>query len=205
MSLRHVLVLDLETQKSFKEVSASRDQMLEKLKISVVGVYDYADDQYRIYEEKELMVLEKHLREASLVIGFNIRRFDMPVLAPYLFSPVSEFPVLDLLEDIEKVRGHRVSLDSIARPTLNQQKSGSGKDAITLFRENRMEELKRYCLDDVRLTKGIYDYGCQHGKIYFISSRDYQTYEVPVSWKQSAEVMIQKKAERQATFPASLF
>ena len=133
---QNILVLDLETQKSFKEVGKAR---LEKLKISVVGVYDYRADQYSIYEEKEIMRLEDRLRDIDLIIGFNIRRFDMQVLAPYLFTPVENFPVLDLLDDIEKARGHRASLDSIARPTLNQHKSGSGADALTLFKENRMD------------------------------------------------------------------
>lgn len=201
MSAQNIVVLDLETQKSFKEVGkAKRD----KLKISVVGLYDYLTDQFVCYEEKEMMQLEKRLQEAGLVVGFNIRRFDMPVLAPYFFSSVENFAVLDLLEDIEKARGHRASLDSIAGPTLNQHKSGSGTDALLLYKEGRIEELKRYCLEDVRLTKEIYEYGCQHGKVLFTSTWDYKTYEVPVNWKQTACDLIRVLKER-ASFPTSLF
>ena len=59
-----------------------------------------------------------------------------------------------------------------------------------------MEELKKYCFDDVRITKDIYEYGIKHGKIFFISNRDYQTHEVPVSWGNALkEVKEQKKAE----------
>ena len=180
----NIVVLDLETQKSFKDVGKSK---LEKLRISVVGIYDYLTGQYACYEEKEIMELEKRLRDVSLLIGFNIRRFDMPVLAPYLFTPIDSLPVLDLLEDVEKARGHRASLESLAAPTLNQHKSGSGADALVLFKENKWEELKRYCLDDVRLTKDIYEYGCREGKVLFTSSWDYKTYEVPVAWKERSE------------------
>ena len=202
MSAQNIVVLDLETQKSFKEVGKAK---LDKLKISVAGLYDYLTNQFVCYEEKKMMQLEKRLQEAALVVGFNIRRFDMPVLAPYFFTSVENFPVLDLLEDIEKARGHRASLDSIAGPTLNQHKSGSGADALLLFKESRIEELKRYCLDDVRLTKEIYEYGCQKGKVFFTSTWDYKTYEIPVNWKQATADFIHTLKERAPSFPVSLF
>lgn len=201
---KNFLVIDIETQKSFKEVGKSK---LEKLKISCLGVYDYLTDQYYAYEEKEIMQFEKRLREADLVIGFNIRRFDMPVLAPYLFSSIDTIPILDLLEDVEKARGHRASLDSIAGPTLKQHKSGNGADALILFKENKMDELKRYCLEDVRLTKEVFEYGCREGKVQFTSNWDYKTYQIPVDWKNASERACgkNKTAAVEASFPTSLF
>ncbi len=202
---KNMMVLDLETQKSFKEVGKSRMDKLEKLKISVVGVYDYATDEYKIYEENEIMALEKRLKEIDLLIGFNIRRFDLPVLAPYLFVKPEEIPMLDLLDDIEENRGHRASLDSLVRPTLKMQKSGSGLDALTLFKEGKMKELSNYCLDDVRLTKAIYEYGFKKDEVLFTSSWDYKTYTIPVKWKKTTEEMVSKKPTKQESFPSSLF
>ena len=196
------LVLDLETQKSFKEVGRGK---LEKLKISVAGTYDYLTDEFKPSEEKELMLLEKRLQDVDLIIGFNIRRFDLPVLAPYIFTPVEKFPVLDLLDDIEKARGHRASLDSIAALTLKQHKIGSGIEALILFKENRMEELKRYCLKDVSLTKEIYEYGCREGRIFFTSTWDYKTYEILVNWKESTETLARPSTSQKTSFPTSLF
>lgn len=194
--MKNFLVLDLETQKSFTEVG--RDNF-HKLKVSVAGVYDYADDTYRIYHESELMGLEKRMLSAELIIGFNIRRFDLPVLKPYFFTPIEKFPLLDLMEEIEKVRGHRVSLQSVAQATLGTGKSGQGLEAVRLFHEGRMEELKKYCLDDVRITKEIYEYGARDGKIIFTSNRDWKNHEVPVSWGEVRGV------KREAEFPTSLF
>lgn len=203
---KNILVLDLETQKSFKEVGKSKAMSLSKLKVSVVGVYDYLTDQYTAYEEKDIMKLDQRLRSADLIVGFNIRRFDMPVLAPYLFAPVENLPVLDLLDDIEKARGHRASLDSVARATVKQGKSGDGVDALVYFKEGRMEELKKYCLDDVRLTKEVYEYGLKEGKILFTSTWDFKTHEVLVNWRQTAEAFLAKKDEQgKSDFPTSLF
>ncbi len=171
----------------------------------MAGVYDYLTGEYVAYEEKELMILEKRLQNVGMIIGFNIKRFDMPVLAPYLFRPIEQFPVLDLLDVVEKVRGHRASLESLAAPTLKKHKSGSGADALVLFKENKLKELKSYCLDDVRLTKEIYEYGCQHGKVSFTSSWDYHTYEIPVDWQKETEEFLKKPAPSQTSFPSSLF
>lgn len=198
----NILVLDLETQRSFKEVGK---QNLHRLRISIVGTYDYLTQSYESYEEKDLLRLEKRIRETELIVGFNIRRFDLPVLAPYLFMPVEGLPVLDLLETVEKVRGHRASLDSIAQPTLKLRKSGTGMDALSLFQEGKMEELRRYCLDDVRLTKEVYDYGRANGKIYFTSTWDYKTYEIPVHWQQETDGLLRSVKTSKAEFPTSLF
>jgi len=204
MHSKNILVLDVETQKSFKEIGKSKAMGLSKLKVSVLCMYDYLTGTYSSYEEKDMMMLDKRLQAADLIIGFNIRRFDMPVLQPYLFKSVDQFPVLDLLDDIEKARGHRASLDSVARATVKEGKSGDGAEALVLFKEGRMEELKKYCQDDVRLTKNVYEYGCREGKIYFTSTWDFKTYEIPVHWKQATEEFL-KKTSAKTDFPTSLF
>ncbi len=188
-------------QRGFHEVDRKK---LHLLKISVACAYDSKTDSYHAFEEKEVLKLEELLKQADLIVGFNIRDFDLEVLAPYLLTPVKNLPVLDLLVEFEKARGHRIGLQSIAQATLNCSKSGSGWDALKLFREGRLEELKKYCMDDVRITKDIYEYGLKNGRISFISNRDYQTYEVPVSWGNAVRELKEQKKEENP-FPTSLF
>src|SRR3989338_8134994 len=195
------IVLDIETQKGFHEVDRKK---MHLLKVSVACIYDSKTDSYLAFEEKEMLKLEEILKQADLIVGFNIRDFDMEVLAPYLIMPVKNLPVLDLLVEFEKTRGHRISLQSVAQATLNTSKSGSGWDAIKLFREGRLDELKKYCMDDVRITKDLYEYGIKHGKIRFTSNRDYQTYEVPVNWGNALKETKEKK-QTENSFPTSLF
>ena len=195
------VVLDIETQRGFNEVDRKK---IHLLKVSVACIYDSRTDSYVAFEEKEMLKLEEYLKKTDLIVGFNIRDFDMEVLQPYLLTPVKNFPLLDILVEFEKVRGHRISLQSVAQSTLKASKSGSGWDAIQLFKDGKMEELKKYCFDDVRITKDIYEYGIKHGKIFFISNRDYQTHEVQATWGNALkEVKEQKKTEN--AFPTSLF
>lgn len=195
------VVVDVETQKGFNEVDRKK---LHLLKVSVACLYDSRTDQYLAFEEKEMLKFEEYLKKADLIVGFNVRDFDMEVLAPYLITPIKSFPVFDILVEFEKARGHRIGLQSVAQATIGESKSGSGWDAIKYFQEGRFEELKKYCLDDVRITKEVFEYGLKKKKIHFVSNRDYQKYEVPCAWQEVIDsVCTQKKTEN--AFPTSLF
>ena len=173
------IVLDIETQREFSEVEGRKPELLG---VSVVGIYRYTEDRYEAYLESELGRLAPLLQQAEVVIGFNIKRFDMPVLSPYLPYPVSTIPVLDILDDVVKALGHRVSLESLGQATLGRGKSGSGLDALRWFKEGRFDLIKQYCLDDVRLTKEVYDYGKQHGKLFASNRYGPDKLQIPVFW-----------------------
>ena len=179
------IVLDLETQNTFEDVGEHNPGLL---KISIVGTYFYHRNEYRVFEEHELGELEFELSKCSLLIGFNHIRFDLPVLEPYLKQlKIKNLPCLDILECIRRVAGHRVSLNSVAKATLNTKKSGHGLDAIKYWREGNLKELKKYCLDDVKITKEIYDFGREKGEIFFTARDPKYKSRVPVSWNNLIE------------------
>ena len=181
------LVLDLETQRDFNEVAGRKPELLG---ISVAGVYSYADDRYEAYLEADLATaLAPRLQSAELIIGFNIRRFDMPVLQPYLSFSTTTLPVLDIMEEVVKNLGHRLSLDAIAQATLGRGKSGSGLDALRWFKEGRFDLITKYCLDDVRLTKDVYDYGKEHGRLFATSRFGAEKLQIPVFWPERKREM----------------
>jgi len=176
----NIVVLDLETKFTFDEVGG-RDKHAV-LGISVAGLFDYKTGSFSAIEEKDIERLESRLNEAPLVVGFNIKRFDMPVLKPYVkFDPL-KLPMLDIMEEIQNVVGHRVSLDSVAKATLRLGKSGDGLDAIKYFRNGEIDKLKKYCLDDVRITRDVYEYGAKNKEVFFISKLDGSKVKVAVSW-----------------------
>ena len=172
------LVFDVETQKEFSEVGGRGKNHL--LKISVCGVYDYEQDKYLIFEERELPKLGELLQTADQLIGYNSKDFDNAVLQPYFNFDLGQIPHLDILEEIDKVLGHRIKLDDVAQATLGSGKSGDGLKAIQLFRSGRMDELKEYCLDDVRITRQIYEFAIKNHKLLY---RDFFAIkEIPLSF-----------------------
>lgn len=170
------IVLDLETQKSFEEVGGRGKNHL--LKVSVCGIYDYSRDKFEIYEERELPRLAPLLQSADQVIGFNIKQFDFEVLQPYMNFNLMEVPYYDLLEEIQKVAGHKVKLEAVAQATIGSGKSGNGLEALLYYKNGRMEQLKKYCLDDVRVTRDVYNYALKNQKLLY---RDYfSVREIPL-------------------------
>ncbi len=174
------LVFDLETQKSFEEVGSRRPA---DLGVSVCCTYTYSDNAYQDFVESELGRMQNLFLNSKLLIGFNIRRFDLPALQPYFSTPVEAFPIFDILEDLTEKLGHRVSLDSVAQATLNVGKSASGLDAIRFYRENRWDELKSYCRQDVKITKEVFDYGLREGEIFYLSREGNKKIRVAVDWE----------------------
>lgn len=179
MSLGTKLVIDLETQKTFEEVGGRN---YEDLLVSVLGVYRYDIDQYESYLEKELHRFENVLIDCPLIIGFNIRKFDFPVLQRYFKLDTAKLPMLDLMEDITNRLGHRVSLDSVAKATLNVGKTGHGLDAIDFFKAGEWDKLKSYCLNDVKITKEVYEYGIKNGHVYYLSRDGSNRKSVEIDW-----------------------
>ena len=175
-----IIVFDLETKKTFEEVGGKR---FDQLGVTVLGLYDAAKESYEVLEEAQLGSLTNRFIDADLIIGYNIKHFDYPVLQPYVSCDLARLPTLDLLEEIEKTIGHRVGLDNVAKATLGRGKIGSGMDAIYYWRDGKIDLLKKYCLEDVRLTKELYDYGVERGEIFCTSRDGGQKVVIKTPWK----------------------
>ncbi len=174
------VILDLETQKTFREESEPA-----KLGISVVAIYDYATNQGAVFTESELNKLYPILEKSSYIIGYNIRSFDLPVLQAYYPGKVEVFSLLDILDEIKEKIGRRIGLNDVAAATLNEKKTGHGLMAIDYFKEGKWDELKKYCLDDVMVTKKLFDYGLAKGEIYYLNETG--KVAIRVNWKKYME------------------
>jgi DEAD/DEAH box helicase domain-containing protein len=155
------LVFDIETQNFFTDPDVGWDNYAA-LKISVVAAYSYIEDRYYCYEEHEMDKLAELFNDARRIVGFSMNRYDIPVLNNY-FQRIPGAPKLwemervDLLEEIEMATGSRVSLDRLAGTNLGIHKTHPSSAAGALYREGKIEELKEYCVNDVKITKDLYD------------------------------------------------
>lgn len=154
--MKDKLVLDIETKNTFADVGGQ--QNINKLEASLVCVYSYNKDKYFSFWEKDFRELGHLLQNAAMIIGFSINRFDLPVLAKYFNFNVLALPRLDLLEELELSYGSRVSLDILVQTNLNLAKTHHGLDAVRFYAEGNFKELEDYCLQDVKVTKELYDF-----------------------------------------------
>lgn len=162
------IVLDIETQNTFEEVGG---YFTDKLKVSLVGVYYYETGAYESYLEPDLPALFQRLEKGGRIIGYNSIGFDMPVLNNYYTGDLLKLPQLDILREIEKELGHRIKLDDVAKATLGTQKSGHGLQAVTWWKQGKIDEIRQYCLQDVKVTMEVYEFGLKNGYILFDNRR----------------------------------
>ena len=179
------ITFDIETKNFFQDVGSNDPTDLD---ISVVCLHDSADDQYKSFLEGDFNKLWPILEEADMLITWNGDHFDIPLLNKYYPGDLSNIKSLDLMKEIQKVLGRRLKLDTVAGATINMNKSGLSADATTLWQKGEIDKLIKYCIDDVRLTKELYDYAVANKKLKYTElgaikdvKLDTSTWEVPQS------------------------
>jgi DEAD/DEAH box helicase domain-containing protein len=162
------VILDVETKKTFDQVGGF---FPDRLGISFVGVCvresRSSKGQMQSFFEKDIPKLLELLERADVVVGFNIDNFDMQTLVPYYSANIAKIPTLDVMNRIKDSVGHRISLDAVAKETIGAGKIGDGLDAIKYYKNKQWDELEKYCLKDVEVTRDVYDHGLKKGEVKF--------------------------------------
>ena len=180
LSSRLTVVFDLETRRSADEVGGW--DHLHRLGIAVAVACVLEEGRFEVYREDRVGGLVDLLTSAGLVVGFNVKRFDYAVLTGYTGVDHGRFwPTLDLLEDLERRLGHRVSLNQVAGATLGVAKSGNGLESLEWVRQGRLAEVEAYCRKDVEITRDLYLFGRREGFVRCPGEAG-AILEVAVSW-----------------------
>jgi DEAD/DEAH box helicase domain-containing protein len=157
---------DIETKKLFKDITTDNPA---DLGVSVVSVYkrildsNFKESQGQMFSfwEADFSQMWPLFSNADRIIGFNSLSFDVPALiplSPYDFKKLNHF---DILDQIKKVLGFRLSLDAVASQSLGHSKSDIGTNAVLYWQQHSpesLEKLKKYCEMDVLVTRDVYDY-----------------------------------------------
>lgn len=160
----NTVVFDIETKNTFQEVGTNNPA---ELAISIVGVYDSSRDTYESFAEEEFARMWPIFEKADILVGFNSEHFDVPLLDKYYHGDLYQIKHIDILKEIHSQFGRRMKLDQIAEGTLGVKKSGHGLEAIKWWRDGDIQKIRDYCLDDVRITKDVYDYALKNNELKF--------------------------------------
>ena len=158
------IIFDLETQNTFQDVGSNNSADLD---ISVGTFYDSETDTYTTVTIDELQNVWPILEKADALVGYNSNHFDIPLLNKYYPGDLTQIKSIDLLEEIRKSLGRRLRLDSVAEATVGAKKSGHGLQAVRWWHEGKIAEIKKYCEQDVRVTKKVFDYAALNGHVKF--------------------------------------
>lgn len=158
------IVFDIETANDFAETGSPEPASLE---LALVGIYDSADGVYRSFVKEELKDLWPLLERADLLIGFNIEHFDLPILGKYYTGNLGRIKSVDLLKEVRDSLGRRIKLDTLAEATLGRKKIGHGMESIRWWKNGEVEKVRKYCLEDVKITKELYDFAREKGHLKY--------------------------------------
>jgi DEAD/DEAH box helicase domain-containing protein len=161
--MRYV-VFDLETQNTFQDAGSNDPADLD---ISVASAYDSGTDSYTTVTIDELQKLWPVIEQADVLVGYNSNHFDIPLLNKYYPGDISTIKSIDLMAAIHASLGRRLRLDDVAQATLGIKKSGNGLMAIKWWREGDIDSIKKYCKQDVKVTKELFEYMREHKKALF--------------------------------------
>ena len=154
------ITLDIETTAAVGFDTAA-------MEMSLIGIHDSLTDELSSYTVPELGRLWPILESADLLVGFNSDHFDIPILNKYYAGDLSQIKSVDILTSVKESLGRRIKLDSIAQATLGRGKSGHGLDAVTWWAEGQVEKVRKYCLEDVKITKEIYEFALKNGYVRY--------------------------------------
>ena len=165
----NIVYFDLETQKSASEVGGWTN--ISRMRLAVGVTYSTGSGRYETFLEDAATALVDELSRADLVVGFNVKRFDYTVLSPYTSVPLWRLPTFDMLEHVKRTLGFRLSLNALARATLNEAKSADGLQSLRWWKEGRIDQITEYCRKDVEITRRLHEYAREHGHLLY-DSRD---------------------------------
>ncbi|MDE1924570.1 MAG: ribonuclease H-like domain-containing protein [Patescibacteria group bacterium] len=157
-----VLTFDIETTGEFLGNGDFSNQ-----EVTVVGVHDSETSEFSSYLKEELHKMWPLFERADIIVGYNSDHFDIPILNKYYAGDLGKIKSVDLLKEIKNVLGRRLKLDNLAEATLGKKKSGNGLEAVKWWAEGKVEQVRAYCIDDVRITRELYDYAKKHGSLKY--------------------------------------
>jgi len=157
-----IITFDIET---IGEFGANNDVL--SLELSVVCIHDSSTGEITSFTQKELPRLWPILEHADILVGYNSDHFDIPILNKYYSGNLASIRSIDLLKEVRAVLGRRLRMDNIAEATLGRKKSASGLQAVKWWGEGKYDEVIKYCMEDVHITRELYDYARKHGVLKY--------------------------------------
>lgn len=169
------IVFDIETKNTFRDVG-SREAV--DLDLALIAIHDSKTDEYLTFLEEDLKNLWPIIESADSIIGYNSNYFDIPLLNKYYPGDLTQVKSVDIMKAIQDSLGRRIKLDDVAKATLGKEKSGHGLQSVTWWKQGEIDKIREYCIQDVRVTKEVYDHAIEHGHLKYTQGG--QTREIPI-------------------------
>lgn len=182
------IVFDIETRNIFSDVGTDNPADLD---ISVLSLYDSETDKYYSFLQEDFEKMWPFFEKADLLVTYNGNHFDIPLLQKYTDKiDLSKIKHIDLFEKIREATGKKLGLDGVSSTTLNLNKSANGLQAVAWWNSGEIDKIIKYCEQDVKVTKDLYDFAHQNDKIFYTDRNTGEKIEVKLDtsdWEKKEE------------------
>jgi DEAD/DEAH box helicase domain-containing protein len=179
--LAQTILFDLETLRSAADVGGWGNA--HRMGVAIGVLCHLEEGRFEVYFEDRVRDLVEELRRATLVIGFNIKRFDYRVLSGYTGEDYERLlPTFDLLEDVTRRLGFRVGMGHLATETLGLGKSADGLQSLEWVRQGRLDLVEAYCRKDVEILRDLYLHGRREGCLFYRDRKRDLRLKLHVEW-----------------------
>lgn len=146
----------------------------KNMDISCIGVYDYHEDRWRIFQEDNMQEFVNLINNTETIVSFNGIGFDKKLLQANNMDYPDEKDY-DLLAEIWEADGLTrqfqypshigYGLGDICQVNFGIQKTGHGGNAPMQWQQKQFGAVIDYCINDIKLTKNLLDHIIKTGQI----------------------------------------
>ena len=186
----NILYLDIETQYLMTDFPGGwkKAENYKNIKIAELGIL--RNNIHTYFEEENIDLLKSELANAELICGHNIIQFDFEVLKHYLPKDEMFRTILksfDTMLEFDKHTGDAgwVSLNDISQRNFGMKKTENSIDVPKMWREGKINEVKSYLLNDLKMTEQFYLLGMKGHTFKYdhkVYGKSYGEREVYIKW-----------------------
>ena len=195
-----VLAIDLETKNMSYDIGGFGNTHM--FQVSTVATWDgkngivYVDEPVNSFAKSGHVVkslselkydLDEHFQKGGLLLGHNIKGFDLPILRDsmdiYCINKyIKDEKFIDTSRILLKEHGERFQLKNLVKCTMNDFKLMDSADAPKLWKMGQYDEVVEYCMKDTQLVYDLWQYGKEHGIVKAFSIEKEEFVDLEVNW-----------------------
>jgi hypothetical protein len=195
-----VLAIDLETKNMSYDIGGFGNTHM--FQVSTVATWDgnngtvYVDEPVESFAKSGHTIkplselkydLDNHFQKGGLLLGHNIKAFDLPVLRDamdiYCINKyLKEEQFIDTSRILLKEHGERFQLKNLVKCTMNDAKLMESADAPKLWKMGQFDDVVEYCMKDTQLVYDLWKYGQDNGIVKAFSLEQGEHKELEVMW-----------------------
>ena len=164
----NILIYDSEIKKAIKQKDQPEIPGIEYcggwgdkkgMGISVITAADYKSGRSRVFMDDNKNDFAEAVEAANIIVGFNTKQFDNPLVEACWEIKISHKPQYDILKEVWAVVGRKkgYKLNDICFANFGIEKTDDGAMAPIYWQRGEYGRVIDYCMNDTKMTQLVFE------------------------------------------------